>query len=130
MFAILFAFVNKLNVLIMQMPMPVIGGISFLLFGTIATAGIQVMVENKVDMNLKRNLMIASTVMVIGVGNAYLQIKSFQFTGLAFATIIGIVLNLVLPQKAASERGHEQHLAAQKAEEEKQRLLHQKRMKQ
>lgn len=128
MFAILFAFVNKLNVLIMQMPMPVIGGISFLLFGTIATAGIQVMVENKVDMGLKRNLMIASTVMVIGVGNAYLQLGKFQFTGLAFATIIGIVLNLVLPQKAASEREHEQQLADKAAEEEKQRLLHQRHL--
>ncbi|MDH5104808.1 NCS2 family nucleobase:cation symporter [Lentilactobacillus diolivorans] len=113
-FAILFAFVNKLNVLIMQMPMPVIGGISFLLFGTIATAGIQIMVENRIDMGVKRNLMIASTVMVIGVGNAYLQIKSFQFTGLAFATIIGIVLNLILPQKAASEKEHEAKLALDK----------------
>lgn len=103
-----------MNVLIMQMPMPVIGGISFLLFGTIATAGIQIMVENKIDMGVKRNLMIASTVMVIGVGNAYLQIKSFQFTGLAFATIIGIVLNLILPQKAASEKEHEAKLALDK----------------
>lgn len=104
MFAILFSFVHKLNVLIMQMPLPVIGGISFLLFGTIATSGIQVMVENRVDLGLKRNLMIASSVMVIGVGNAYLQIgPSFQFTGLALATIIGIVLNLILPPKAASE---------------------------
>lgn len=112
MFAIIFSFVHKLNVLIMQMPMPVIGGISFLLFGTIATSGIQVMVENHVDMGLKRNLMIASSVMVIGVGNAYLQIgPNFQFTGLAFATIIGIVLNLLLPQKAASEKEHEQNLA-------------------
>lgn len=113
-FAILFAFVNKLNVLIMQMPLPVIGGISFLLFGTIATAGIQVMVENKIDMGLKRNLMIASTVMVIGIGNAYLQLGKFQFTGLAFATVIGIVLNLILPQKAASEKEHEAKLALDK----------------
>lgn len=113
-FAILFAFVNKLNVLIMQMPLPVIGGISFLLFGTIATAGIQVMVENKIDMGLKRNLMIASTIMVIGVGNAYLQLGDFQFTGLAFATVIGIVLNLILPQKAASEKEHEAKLALEK----------------
>jgi uracil permease len=68
--------------------------------------------------------------MVIGVGNAYLQIKSFQFTGLAFATIIGIVLNLVLPQKAAREREHEAQLADERAEEaEKQRLLHQKHLR-
>ncbi len=102
----LFAFVNKLNVLIMQMPLPVIGGISFLLFGTIATSGIQVMIDHHVDLGgKKRNLMIASTTLVIGVGNAYLQLGgSFQFTGLALATIIAIILNLIMPQEAASEK--------------------------
>ena len=103
-FAMLFAFVNKLNVLIMQMPLPVIGGISFLLFGTIATSGIQVLVDHQVDLGRKRNLMIASTTMVIGIGNAYLQLGNFQFTGLALATVIAIILNLVLPQEAASEK--------------------------
>ncbi|GEK28573.1 uracil-xanthine permease family protein [Furfurilactobacillus siliginis] len=103
-FAIIFAFINKLNVLIMAMPLPVIGGISFLLFGTIATSGVSVLINNHVDLNRKRNLMIASSVMVIGIGNAYLQLGSFQFTGLAFATVLGIVLNLILPQEAASEK--------------------------
>lgn len=103
-FAMLFAFVNKLNVLIMQMPLPVIGGISFLLFGTIATSGIQVMMDHHVDLSQKRNLMIASTTLIIGVGNAYLQLGSFQFTGVALATIIAIILNLVMPQQAASEK--------------------------
>ncbi|MHA8137741.1 uracil-xanthine permease family protein [Lactobacillaceae bacterium Scapto_B20] len=99
MFAIIFAFVNKLNVLIMQMPLPVIGGISFLLFGTIAVSGIKLMVEKQIDLNSKRNLMISSVILVIGIGNAYLQIGSqFQFTGLALATVIGIILNLVLPK--------------------------------
>ena len=61
------------------------------------------MTDHKVDMNKKRNLMIASTVMIIGVGNAYLQLGKFQFTGVALATILGIVLNLILPQEAATE---------------------------
>ncbi len=104
MFAIIFAFINKLNVLIMAMPLPVIGGISFLLFGTIATSGVSVMINNHIDLGKKRNLMIASSVMVIGIGNAYLQLGEFQFTGLAFATVLGIVLNLVLPQESASEK--------------------------
>ncbi|USS87230.1 NCS2 family nucleobase:cation symporter [Fructilactobacillus cliffordii] len=103
LFAMAFAFVNKLNVLIMQMPLPVIGGISFLLFGTIASSGIKVMVDDHLDLNNKRNLMIASVVLVIGVGNAYLQIGSFQFTGVALATVIGIGLNLILPQQPANE---------------------------
>ncbi|MHA8111204.1 uracil-xanthine permease family protein [Lactobacillaceae bacterium Melli_B4] len=98
-FAMIFAFVNKLNVLIMQMPLPVIGGISFLLFGTIAVSGIKLMVEKQINLDSKRNLMIASVILVIGIGNAYLQIGSqFQFTGLALATVIGIFLNLVLPK--------------------------------
>ncbi|KID42057.1 uracil-xanthine permease family protein [Fructilactobacillus fructivorans] len=97
-FAMIFAFVNKLNVLIMQMPLPVIGGISFLLFGTIAANGAKVMIDNKLDMDKKRNLMIASVILVIGIGNAYIQIGSFQFTGVALATVIGIVLNLLLPK--------------------------------
>ena len=118
MFAILFAFVNKLNVLIMQMPLPVIGGISFLLFGTIATAGIQIMVENKIDMTIKRNLMITSVVMIIGVGNAYIQIgQNFQFTGVALATVIGILMNLLLPQRAASEVEHDRKLAEKRFQE-------------
>ncbi|KRM91359.1 solute carrier family 23 protein [Fructilactobacillus florum] len=103
LFAIAFAFINKLNVLIMQMPLPVIGGISFLLFGTIATSGIKVMVDDRLDLNEKRNLMIASVILVIGVGNAYLQIGAFQFTGVALATVIGIVLNLILPPASTTK---------------------------
>ncbi|USS92838.1 NCS2 family nucleobase:cation symporter [Fructilactobacillus ixorae] len=103
LFAMAFAFVNKLNVLIMQMPLPVIGGISFLLFGTIASSGIKVMIDNHLDLNQKRNLMIASVVLVIGVGNAYLQLGTFQFTGVALATVMGIGLNLILPRTNSPE---------------------------
>ena len=48
--------------------------------------------------------MIASVILVIGIGNAYLQLGNFQFSGVAVATILGIILNLVLPQEAASEK--------------------------
>ena len=57
------------------------------------------MVDDHLDMNKKRNLMIASVVLVIGVGNAYLQLGNFRFTGVALATVIGIVLNLILPDE-------------------------------
>ncbi|PWG00167.1 uracil-xanthine permease family protein [Levilactobacillus bambusae] len=103
-FAILFAFVGKLSALIESIPTPVIGGISFLLFGVIAANGLRVLIESRVNLDLKRNLMIASSVLVIGIGNAYLQLGTYQFSGLAVATILGIVLNLVLPQTAQSER--------------------------
>ncbi|KRM36506.1 NCS family uracil cation symporter [Agrilactobacillus composti DSM 18527 = JCM 14202] len=103
-FAIIFSFIGKLSALIQSIPAPVIGGISFLLFGVIASSGLRVLIDNHVDFNLKRNLMIGSAVLVIGIGNAYLQIGEFQFSGLAIATVLGIILNLILPQKAASER--------------------------
>lgn len=102
-FAALFGFVGKLSALIQTIPGPVIGGISFVLFGVIASSGLRILVTDKVDFNKKRNLMIASVILVVGIGNAYLKIGTFQFTGIGVATILGIVLNLILPQKALSE---------------------------
>jgi uracil permease len=102
-FAALFGFVGKLSALIQTIPGPVIGGISFILFGVIASSGLRILVDNKVDFNRKRNLMIASVILVIGIGNAYLEIGTFQFTGIGVATIMGILLNLILPREALSE---------------------------
>lgn len=106
-FAILFSFVGKLSALIQSIPGAVTGGISFLLFGVIAASGLRILVENNIDFNLKRNLMITSSVLVIGIGNAYLQVGSgdqiVQFSGVAIATVLGIALNLLLPKEAASE---------------------------
>ncbi|MBB1079942.1 uracil permease [Limosilactobacillus sp. STM2_1] len=102
-FAICFSFIGKLSALIESIPSPVIGGISFLLFGVIASSGLRVMIENKIDFNEKRNLMISSVILVIGIGNAYLQLGKYQFSGLAVAAILGIIMNLILPAKAKSE---------------------------
>ena len=104
LFAVFFSFIGKLSALIETIPMPVIGGISFLLFGVIASSGLRVMIENHLDFNKKRNLMIASVILVIGIGNAYLKLGQYQFSGLAVAAILGIILNLVLPQEARSEK--------------------------
>lgn len=102
-FAVVFSFVGKLSALIESIPSPVIGGISFLLFGVIASSGLRVMIDKKVDFDQKRNLMIGSTILVIGIGNAYLQLGQYQFSGLAVAAVLGIFLNLVLPKTAQSE---------------------------
>jgi uracil permease len=102
-FAILFAFIGKLSALIRTIPSPVIGGISFLLFGVIASNGLKVLIDKHVDFNHKRNLMIGSTILVIGIGNAVLKLGNFQFSGLALATVIGILLNFILPEHAANE---------------------------
>ncbi|ETY73766.1 uracil-xanthine permease family protein [Lactiplantibacillus fabifermentans] len=103
-FAIIFSFVGKLSALIQSIPSPVIGGVSFLLFGVIASSGMRILIDNKIDFNQKRNLMIASAVLVIGIGDAYLQINSFTFSGLAVATVLGITMNLVLPKTAVNEK--------------------------
>lgn len=102
-FAIFFSFVGKLSALIESIPSPVIGGISFLLFGVIASSGLRVLIERHVDFNQKRNLMIASVILVIGIGNAYLKLGQYEFSGLAVAAVLGIVLNLILPEEARSE---------------------------
>ena len=81
-FAIFFSFVGKLSALIESIPAPVIGGISFLLFGVIASSGLRVLIERHVNFDKKRNLMIASVILVIGIGNAYLQLGQYQFSGL------------------------------------------------
>lgn len=104
LFAVFFSFVGKLSALIESIPGPVIGGISFLLFGVIASSGLRVMIEDQIDFNKKRNLMISSVILVIGIGNAYLKLGQYQFSGLAVAAVLGIVLNLILPDEAVSER--------------------------
>ena len=104
LFAVFFSFVGKLSALIESIPDPGIGGISFLLFGVIASSGLRVMIEDQIDFNKKRNLMISSVILVIGIGNAYLKLGQYQFSGLAVAAVLGIVLNLILPDEAASER--------------------------
>ncbi len=76
-----------------------------MLYGVIAAAGLQVLVDNKVDYSKKRNLMIAAPVLVIGIGNFHLQLSAqMDFSGVAIATLLGILLNLLLPKLAASDR--------------------------
>ena len=76
-----------------------------MLYGVIAAAGLQVIVDNKIDYTQKRNLMIAAPILVIGIGNFHLQLgPQVDFSGVAIATLLGIILNLTLPKVAASEK--------------------------
>lgn len=113
-FAIIFSFVGKVAAVIESIPMPVIGGISFLLFGTIASNGLKILVDDKIDFGEKRNMLIASVILVIGIGGAYLQLGNFQLTSVALCTIFGMLMNWILPKKAASEKA----LEAEKKEKE------------
>ncbi len=104
-FAVVFSFIGKLSALISTIPGAVTGGVGFMLYGVIAAAGLQVIVDNKVDYSKKRNLMIAAPVLVVGIGNFHLQLGAqMDFSGVAIATLLGIILNLVLPKVAASEQ--------------------------
>lgn len=83
-----------------------------LLYGTIASSGLRTLVESGVDYRNTRNLIISSVILVIGIGGGMLQFEignglTFQLGGIALATLIGVILNLVLPNKAASERTDE-----------------------
>ncbi len=95
--AILFGFIGKISALISSIPSPVMGGVSILLFGIIASSGLRMMIDSKLDLGNKRNLIIASVILVIGIGEATLKIGNFDLHGMALAALIGIVLNLVLP---------------------------------
>jgi uracil permease len=107
-FAVVLSFIGKVSGLIHSIPTPVIGGVSFVLFGVIASAGLKILVQNKIDFDKKRNLLISSVILVVGIGNLILQFgpakNPFQITGVAFATLLGIFLNAVLPEKARNER--------------------------
>ena len=102
-FAILLSVIPKLSAFISTIPTAVIGGISIVLFGMIASIGARNLVEQKVDFKKSRNLLIFAVVMVLGLGNTQpsFSIGSFNLSlsPLAFAAIVGIILNKLLPEK-------------------------------
>ncbi|MGN1386364.1 MAG: solute carrier family 23 protein [Bacillus sp. (in: firmicutes)] len=98
--AILFGFIGKVSALISSIPQAVMGGISILLFGIIASSGLRMLIDNKIDFGVNRNLIISSVILIIGIGGAFVQIgEDFTLSGMALAAIVGIVLNLILPGK-------------------------------
>ncbi|EIQ81747.1 putative uracil permease [Streptococcus canis] len=95
----LLSFIGKVSALIQSIPTPVIGGISVALFGVIASSGLKILIESKVDMDNKKNLLIASVILVSGIGGLMLQVNGLQISGVAFSTLLGIILYQVLPEK-------------------------------
>ncbi|WP_102692732.1 uracil-xanthine permease family protein [Rummeliibacillus pycnus] len=99
--AMILAFSGKLMALVGTIPTPVLGGVSILLFGIIASSGLRMLVENKIDFDDKRNLVIASVILILGIGGAKIIFtETFSIQGMALAAIVGVVLNLILPGKA------------------------------
>jgi len=97
-------FVPKLGALISSIPVPVMGGISLLLFGLIASSGLRMLVESGIDYSHSRNLILSSVVLVVGIGmeatGAKVPIGDYVLPGMAAATLLGIVLNLILPRES------------------------------
>ncbi|MGE7760733.1 solute carrier family 23 protein [Peribacillus sp. NPDC097895] len=98
--AIIFGFNGKISAVISSIPTAVMGGISILLFGIIASSGLRMLIDNKVDFDKKRNLMIASVILVLGIGGAFVQLSdTVSLSGMALSAIVGILLNLILPDR-------------------------------
>lgn len=98
--AIAFSFLGKFTALISTIPSAVLGGMSILLYGVIASNGLKVLIERRVDFGQVRNLIIASSMLVLGLGGAVLDLGAVTLTGTALSAIVGILLNLILPQES------------------------------
>lgn len=95
---IVFSVVGKISALLKSIPPAVLGGIMLLLFGTIASAGIANLVNHQVDMSKTRNIIIVSLILTLGIGGAIISFDGFTMAGIGLSAIIGVLLNLILPQ--------------------------------
>ena len=97
-FGILFSVLGKISALLKTIPQAVLGGIMLLLFGTIAAVGVNSLVKNRVDLGNTRNLVIVSIILILGIGGAEFSIGSFTIGGIGLSAVVGVMLNLILPQ--------------------------------
>ncbi|MGF1749761.1 MULTISPECIES: uracil-xanthine permease family protein [Vibrio] len=95
--AIVLALVGKLGAVLQTIPVPVMGGIMILLFGSIATVGLNTLIKNNVDLHKSRNLVIVAITLVFGIGGMAFGIGDFSLQGVSLCGIVAIILNLVLP---------------------------------
>ena len=93
--SILLAFMGQFTALIRTIPVPVMGGVSLLLFGVIAASGIRMLVESKVDYSKPKNLILTSIVLIIGLSGAHLDLGTVSLKGMALATLLSIAVSLL-----------------------------------
>lgn len=96
--AIVFSVIGKLSALLQSIPSAVLGGIMLLLFGSIASVGVQNLINHKVDLNQTRNIIIVSVTLTMGIGGAVLTFGTFSISGIGLSAVIGVLLNLLLPK--------------------------------
>ena len=101
---ILFSVLGKVSAILKTIPSAVLGGIMLLLFGTIASVGVNSLVKNRVDLSDTRNLVIASLILTLGIGGAELTIGSITIGGIGLAALVGVVLNLIIPKGKAQQK--------------------------
>lgn len=107
--AICLGFLGKFTALVSTIPNAVLGGVSLLLYGFIAVNGLKVLIQNQIDFGKSKNIIVASTMLVLGLGGATISIASgdlsLTISGMSLAAIIGILLNLFLPDDTEEESG-------------------------
>jgi uracil permease len=101
--AIVFSVMGKLSALLQSIPRAVLGGIMLLLFGTIASVGVQNLIQNKVDLNSTRNIIIVSVTLTLGIGGAVFNFDSFALSGIGLSALTGVLLNLILPREKSEQ---------------------------
>ena len=96
--AIVFSVIGKLSAILQSIPSAVLGGIMLLLFGSIASVGVQNLIQHKVDLNQTRNIIIVSVTLTMGIGGAILSFGTFSISGIGLSAVVGVLLNLLLPR--------------------------------
>ncbi len=106
-FAILIGFLGKFTALVSTIPNAVLGGVSLLLYGFIAVNGLKVLIKNQIDFEKPKNVIVASTMLVLGLGGAVISITSgdlsLTISGMSLSAIVGIILNLTLPEESVTD---------------------------
>ncbi len=95
-------FIGKFTALVQTVPSAVMGGVSILLFGVIASSGARVLINNQIDFGRQRNLIIGGVILIVGIGGLTINVGQITLSGMALAAIIGVILHLILPDKEAS----------------------------
>lgn len=98
--AIVFSLVGKISGFLKTIPSAVLGGIMLLLFGMIASIGIKTLIDAKPEMHNTRNQVIVSVILTVGIGGAVISWGNFSLAGIGLASVVGILLNLIMPEKA------------------------------
>jgi uracil permease len=96
-FAIVLAFIGKFGAALLSIPVPVMGGILCLLFGSIAVVGLSTLIRHQIDLSEARNLIIVSVTLVFGIGGMVVGNGEFSLSGISLAAIVALLLNVLLP---------------------------------